>query len=60
MEQVARAIDRGLAITIDYGHTAQDLYSPDRAKGTLQIKVQIRHPDKFLTPELSAKVDFLK
>ena len=35
MEQVARAIERGLAITIDYGHTAQDLYGPDRAKGTL-------------------------
>ncbi len=30
-----------------------------RAKGTLQIKVQIRNPDQFLTPELSAKVDFL-
>ncbi|MEK6533106.1 MAG: SAM-dependent methyltransferase, partial [Nitrospirota bacterium] len=35
MEQVARAMDRGLVITIDYGHTAQDLYGPDRAKGTL-------------------------
>jgi HlyD family secretion protein len=32
----------------------------DRAKGTLQIKVQIHDPDKFLTPELSAKVEFLK
>jgi hypothetical protein len=32
----------------------------DRAKGTLQIKVQILNPDKFLTPELNAKVDFLK
>ena len=31
----------------------------DRAKGTLQIKVQIVSPDKFLTPQLSAKVDFL-
>jgi len=30
-----------------------------RQKGTLQIKVQIRNPDKYLTPELSAKVDFL-
>jgi len=30
-----------------------------RQKGTLQIKVQIRQPDRFLTPELSAKVDFL-
>jgi HlyD family secretion protein len=32
----------------------------DRAKGTLQIKVQILNPDKYLTPQLSAKVDFLK
>jgi HlyD family secretion protein len=31
----------------------------NRAKGTLQIKVQVRNPDKFLTPELSAKVEFL-
>ncbi len=29
-------------------------------KGTLQVKVQILDPDHFLTPELSAKVDFLK
>lgn len=31
-----------------------------RSKGTLQIKVQILNPDRFLTPELSARVDFLK
>lgn len=31
----------------------------NRQKGTLQIKVQIKNPDRFLTPELSAKVDFL-
>jgi len=31
----------------------------NRQKGTLQIKVQIKQPDRFLTPELSAKVDFL-
>jgi HlyD family secretion protein len=30
-----------------------------RQKGTLQLKVQIADPDKYLTPELSAKVDFL-
>ncbi len=30
-----------------------------RQKGTLQVKVQIRQPDRFLTPELSAKVEFL-
>ena len=32
----------------------------NRQKGTLQVKVQIRNPDKFLTPELTAKVDFLR
>ncbi len=30
-----------------------------RQKGTLQVKVQILKPDHFLTPELSAQVDFL-
>jgi HlyD family secretion protein len=32
----------------------------NRQKGTLQIKVQVRNPDRYLTPELSARVDFLK
>lgn len=32
----------------------------NRQKGTLQVKVQIQNPDPFLTPELTAKVDFLK
>lgn len=32
----------------------------NRQKGTLQVKVQILTPDQFLTPELTAKVDFLK
>lgn len=31
----------------------------NRQKGTLQVKVQIRDPDEYLTPELSARVDFL-
>jgi HlyD family secretion protein len=31
----------------------------NRQKGTLQIKVQIKQPDRYLTPELSAKVEFL-
>ena len=35
MNQVADSIRRGIAITIDYGHTAQDLYSADRSGGTL-------------------------
>jgi len=32
----------------------------NRQKGTLQIKVQIKQPDRYLTPELTAKVEFLK
>jgi len=42
------------------GYVAEIAPEADRAKGTLQIKVQIVNPDKYLTPELSAKVDFLK
>ncbi len=42
------------------GRVAEIAPEADRAKGTLQIKVQITNPDKYLTPQLSAKVDFLK
>jgi HlyD family secretion protein len=42
------------------GVVAEIAPEANRAKGTLQIKVQIRQPDHFLTPELSAKVEFLK
>ncbi|MBI5773398.1 MAG: efflux RND transporter periplasmic adaptor subunit [Verrucomicrobia bacterium] len=41
------------------GFVAEIAPEANRAKGTLQIKVQIKNPDRFLTPELSAKVDFL-
>lgn len=42
------------------GVVAEIAPEADRAKGTLEIKVQILGPDHFLTPELTAKVDFLK
>lgn len=42
------------------GVVAEMAPEASRQKGTLQIKVQIRNPDHFLTPELSAKVDFLR
>jgi len=35
MQGVARVLGRGFVITIDYGHTARDLYHPDRRRGTL-------------------------
>ena len=41
------------------GLVAEIAPEADRAKGTLQIKVQIANPDQSLTPQLSAKVDFL-
>lgn len=42
------------------GYVAEKAPEANRQKGTLQVKVQIRNPDKFLTPELTARVDFLK
>jgi HlyD family secretion protein len=41
------------------GYVAEIAPEANRQKGTLQVKVQIRNPDEFLTPELSAKVDFI-
>jgi SAM-dependent MidA family methyltransferase len=34
MKQVAQRLHRGVVLTIDYGHTAQDLYGSDRKHGT--------------------------
>jgi len=42
------------------GFVAEIAPEANRQKGTLQIKVQVLNPDRFLTPELSAKVDFIK
>ncbi len=42
------------------GVVAEIAPEANRQKGTLQVKVQIRQPDRFLTPELTAKVDFLR
>ncbi|MBI3875455.1 MAG: efflux RND transporter periplasmic adaptor subunit [Verrucomicrobia bacterium] len=41
------------------GFVAEIAPEASRAKGTLQVKVQIVKPDRYLTPELSAKVDFI-
>jgi HlyD family secretion protein len=42
------------------GYVAEIAPEANRSKGTLQVKVQVEKPDAFLTPELSAQVDFLK
>jgi HlyD family secretion protein len=41
------------------GFVAEVAPEANRQKGTLQVKVQIEKPDRWLVPELSAKVDFL-
>jgi HlyD family secretion protein len=41
------------------GYVAEIAPEANRAKGTLQVKVQVERPDQFLTPELTARVDFL-
>jgi HlyD family secretion protein len=42
------------------GYVAEIAPEANRAKGTLQIKVQIENPDRYLTPELSAKLQFIR
>ena len=41
------------------GYVAEIAPEANRSKGTLQVKVQVENPDVFLTPELTAKVEFL-
>ena len=41
------------------GYVAEIAPEANRQKGTLQVKVQVKNPDRYLVPELSAKVDFL-
>ena len=36
MGEASQALERGLVLTIDYGHEAADLYSPERSGGTLR------------------------
>lgn len=62
MEQVARRMDRGFVVTIDYGHTAQDLYGPERKDGTFLCYFQQQtNEDPFLRvgeQDMTAHVDF--
>ena len=62
LDDVARALDRGFVITIDYGHEAAELYSPLRRFGTLQT--YYRHTDggspyqRIGRQDITAHVDF--
>ena len=62
MEQVAQRIDRGFVMTIDYGHTAQDLYGPERKNGTFLCYYQQLTGDapyeRIGQQDMTAHVDF--
>lgn len=62
MGQVARRMKRGFILTIDYGHTAQDLYRPERKNGTfLCYSRHSANETPFLqigAQDMTAHVDF--
>ncbi|HJT19249.1 MAG TPA: SAM-dependent methyltransferase [Nitrospira sp.] len=62
MKGVASGLDRGVAITIDYGHTARDLYGPERSKGTfLCYYSQMTSDDPYVRvglQDMTSHVDF--
>lgn len=62
MTQVAQRLARGFVLTIDYGHTAQDLYCADRKRGTFLCYRQHKvDEDPFLhvgEQDMTAHVDF--
>lgn len=60
LQQECRVSPEAYPDKVYRGYVAEMAPEANRQKGTLQIKVQVRNPDKFLTPELTAKVEFLK
>ena len=62
MKTVACVMERGVVITIDYGHTAQDLYNAERSDGTLLCYYsQLTSEDPYQRvgeQDMTAHVDF--
>ena len=62
MEEVAGRMERGFVLTIDYGHTAQDLYGPERKDGTFLCYFQQQtNDDPFIRvgeQDMTTHVDF--
>ena len=62
MADVAQALERGYVLTIDYGHTAAELYSSRRPRGTLTTFRQHVQTDDPLShigyQDITAQVDF--
>lgn len=62
MRQVGSSLRRGVVITIDYGHSAEDLYGTGRSKGTLLCySSQLASEDPYARvglQDMTAHVDF--
>jgi HlyD family secretion protein len=59
LSQLCRVAPEAYPDHVYDGYVAEIAPEANRQKGTLQVKVQIKNPDRYLVPELSAKVDFL-
>ncbi len=62
LERIARTLERGWVVTIDYGDVAQEVYTPDRKSGTLRSFYRHRLIDSPLErigeQDITASVDF--
>jgi len=62
IENLSRKLDRGYAITIDYGHPREDFFAPHRSAGTLQVRAQhhlLQSPfDEIGHADISAHVEW--
>ncbi len=62
MREVARVMNRGVVITVDYGHSAQDFFAPERHRGTfLCYYRQMVSEDPYTRvgeQDMTAHVDF--
>ncbi len=62
LQTVAQKLHQGYVLTIDYGHTATQYYSPQRSQGTLQCySQQAHHNDPYWAiarQDITAHVNF--
>ncbi len=62
MRSITERLVRGFAVTIDYGNTAERLYTPDRPRGTLMAyRGHVASEDFYASPgqqDLTAHVNF--
>ena len=63
-QDASHALQSGLFITIDYGHSTKDLYHPDRTEGTLQTYHRHQKSDNPLEApgeiDITTHIDFTR